>query len=397
MIQIGIICLAMLSTVNLVLTILALKRIAESRQDRDNQPLQDELRLLREAVSRSEQEIRNEIRKGHENTTKILMGNIGEFGKLLTTQAEGMRNTVDKRFQDLQGSMETRLEKIRETVTAQLTNGTKAINDLTESNETRMDKVRTTVDERLQDLQGSMETRLEKIRETVTAQLTNGTKAINDLTQSNETRMDKVRTTVDERLQDLQGSMETRLEKIRETVTAQLTNGTKAINDLTQSNETRMDKVRTTVDERLQAMQKSNEGRLDDMRKTVDEKLQSTLEKRLGESFNQVRKQLEDVHRGLGEMQELATGVGDLKRVLTNVKTRGTWGEVQLGALLEEILTPDQYDSNVQLNEDSRELVEYAIRLPGSDDDPTLLCLVADRFQVPSSGLREVGGSVRDG
>ena len=182
--------------------------------------------------------------------------------------------------------------------------------------------------------------------------------------------MDKVRATVDERLQDLQGSMETRLEKIRETVTAQLTNGTKAINDLTQSNETRMDKVRTTVDERLQAMQKSNEGRLDDMRKTVDEKLQSTLEKRLGESFNQVRKQLEDVHRGLGEMQELATGVGDLKRVLTNVKTRGTWGEVQLGALLEEILTPDQYDSNVQLNEDSRELVEYAIRLPGSDDDP---------------------------
>ena len=117
-------------------------------------------------------------------------------------------------------------------------------------------------------------------------------------------------------------------------------------------------------------MQTSNEEKLDQMRQTVDEQLQSTLEKRLGESFNIVSKRLEDVQRGLGEMQNLATGVGDLKRVLTNVKARGTWGEVQLGSLLEEILTPDQYSTNVQLHENSREEVEYAIRLPGSNDEP---------------------------
>lgn len=146
--------------------------------------------------------------------------------------------------------------------------------------------------------------------------------------------------------------------------------GTDAIDTLTQSNEKRLKEVRVTVDERLQAMQTSNENKLEQMRKTVDEQLQSTLEKRLGESFNLVSKRLEAVQHGLGEMQNLATGVGDLKRVLTNVKARGTWGEVQLGTLLEEVLTPDQYDTNVRTIENSQDEVEYAIRLPGRDDEP---------------------------
>jgi DNA recombination protein RmuC len=101
------------------------------------------------------------------------------------------------------------------------------------------------------------------------------------------------------------------------------------------------------------------------MRATVDEKLQGTLEKRLGESFNQVSERLEQVHKGLGEMQALATGVGDLKRVLTNVKTRGVWGEIQLEALLEQILTPDQFERNVRTQENSAEAVEFAVKLPG--------------------------------
>ena len=103
------------------------------------------------------------------------------------------------------------------------------------------------------------------------------------------------------------------------------------------------------------------------MRQTVDEKLQSTLEKRLGESFKMVGEQLEAVQRGLGEMQSLATGVGDLKKVLTNVKARGTWGEYQLGNILEEILTPEQYEKNVKPKQGSEEIVEYAVRLPGHD------------------------------
>ena len=121
-----------------------------------------------------------------------------------------------------------------------------------------------------------------------------------------------------------------------------------------------------TLDLKMKALQESNDRRLDQMRQTVDEKLQSTLEKRLGESFKIVSERLEAVQRGLGEMQNLATGVGDLKRVLTNVKARGTWGEVQLGAILEQLLTPDQYEKNVKVRPSSGEVVEFAIRLPGT-------------------------------
>ena len=141
----------------------------------------------------------------------------------------------------------------------------------------------------------------------------------------------------------------------------------KRITTLTESNEERIDRLRTAIDAQLKTLQENNEKKLDQMRQTVDEKLHSTLEKRLGESFKLVSERLEAVQRGLGEMQNLATGVGDLKRVLTNVKARGTWAEVQLGALLEQILTPDQYATNVQTRENSRESVEYAIRLPGAD------------------------------
>jgi len=143
----------------------------------------------------------------------------------------------------------------------------------------------------------------------------------------------------------------------------------KRIKELSDSNESRIGKLRDTLEAQLKSLQESNQEKLDQMRRTVDEKLQSTLEKRLGESFRFVSERLEAVQRGLGEMQNLATGVGDLKRVLTNVKVRGTWGEVQLGALLEQILTPDQYEKNVQTREGSADRVEYAIRLPGTDSN----------------------------
>jgi DNA recombination protein RmuC len=123
--------------------------------------------------------------------------------------------------------------------------------------------------------------------------------------------------------------------------------------------------LKTTVDDRLRALQDDNATKLDQMRQTVDEKLQSTLESRLGESFRQVSERLEQVYKGLGEMQVLATGVGDLRRVLSNVKTRGTWGEVQLATLLEQVLAPDQYACNVATSDTGSERVEFAIRFPG--------------------------------
>ena len=143
----------------------------------------------------------------------------------------------------------------------------------------------------------------------------------------------------------------------------------KRVRGLSETNETRLGGLRDTLDSKMKALQESNDRKLDQMRQTVDEKLQSTLEKRLGESFQIVSERLEAVQRGLGEMQNLATGVGDLKKVLTNVKARGTWGEVQLGAILEQLLTPDQYEKNVKVRPSSGELVEFAIRLPGTGSE----------------------------
>jgi DNA recombination protein RmuC len=149
---------------------------------------------------------------------------------------------------------------------------------------------------------------------------------------------------------------------------AQLEAMSTVIGKLSDSNEKKLEALRVTVEDKLQNMQTDNARQLEQMRQTVDEKLQGTLEKRLGESFRQVSERLELVHRGLGEMQTLATGVGDLKKVLTNVKTRGTWGEVQLGALLTQVLNPDQFAANVA-TKDGGERVEFAIKLPGQGTD----------------------------
>jgi len=148
--------------------------------------------------------------------------------------------------------------------------------------------------------------------------------------------------------------------------------------ELTKQNSSTLEIIRDTVEKRLTELQKDNNQKLEKMREIVDEKLQSTLEKRLAQSFQSVSERLEQVHKGLGEMQHLAVGVGDLKKVLSNVKTRGTWGEVQLGNLLEQILTKEQYQANVATKKDSNDIVEYAIKLPGKDKNLSHIWLPID-------------------
>lgn len=142
--------------------------------------------------------------------------------------------------------------------------------------------------------------------------------------------------------------------------------------------------IQDTIDKQLRNIREDNTKQLGEMRKTVDEKLQSTLEKRLGESFKQVSERLEQVHKGLGEMQTLASGVGDLKKVLSNVKTRGVLGEYQLGNILEQILTPDQYSINVATKKGSQAHVEYAIKLPGKSTDDVVWMPVDSKFPIES-------------
>jgi DNA recombination protein RmuC len=142
--------------------------------------------------------------------------------------------------------------------------------------------------------------------------------------------------------------------------------------------------LQLTIEKNLKNIREDNEKQLGEMRRTVDEKLQTTLEKRLGESFKQVSERLEQVHKGLGEMQTIASGVGDLKKVLSNVKTRGVLGEYQLGNILEQILTADQFSRNVATKKGSQAFVEYAIRLPGKSTDEEVWMPVDSKFPIES-------------
>ncbi len=159
----------------------------------------------------------------------------------------------------------------------------------------------------------------------------------------------------------------------REELSGSLKNSNEMLLGITKINEDKLSGIRETVENRLKSLQDDNAQKLEKMRETVDEKLHSTLEKRLGESFKLVSDRLESVQKGLGEMQELASGVGDLKNVLTNVKTRGTLGEIQLGTLLEEVLVPGQYEKNVRTNKNSSDSVEFAVKLPGKNETPVWL------------------------
>ena len=184
----------------------------------------------------------------------------------------------------------------------------------------------------------------------------------------------------------LSGAQEKRLESLSTQIQLTLDSVKKDMGDrlthMGQTAEQSAERIRNVLNEQLASIQKDNAEKLEQMRKTVDEKLHATLEERLGQSFKLVSERLELVQRGLGEMQSLASGVGDLKRVLTNVKTRGTWGEFQLEALIEQIFTRDQYEKNMATRPGAAERVEIAIRLPGRADDQPVWLPIDAKFPI---------------
>lgn len=220
------------------------------------------------------------------------------------------------------------------------------------------------------------------------SQLDSFASQLNGFTRTTDQKLENMRTSTDGKLQSMteatgkelnimSDSMANRLTGMAELQQKQLGDFSQQIGKLTASNEKKLEQMRETVENRVKELQANNAQKLEEMRAVVDEKLHATLEQRLGESFKLVSERLEQVHKGLGEMQSLAAGVGDLKKVLTNVKTRGTWGEVQLGNILEDILAPDQYAANVAVKKNS-ERVEYAIKLPGPDSEGDGLWLPID-------------------
>jgi DNA recombination protein RmuC len=200
-------------------------------------------------------------------------------------------------------------------------------------------------------------------------QLDSFSNQLNSLIQSNENKLDAIRKTVEEKLRAFETSVNSRMQEMLILV-----------NNMTQNNEQKMESLRATIEQKLTQIQEDNSKKLEEMRATVDEKLHNTLEQRLNQSFKLVSERLEQVYKGLGEMQSLAVGVGDLKKVLSNVKTRGIFGEIQLANILEEILTPDQYLKNVSTKKGSKEVVEFAVKLPGPDDRGSVLLPIDAKF-----------------
>lgn len=194
-------------------------------------------------------------------------------------------------------------------------------------------------------------------------------KNISDLLKNYESKQEKVSAMHLEQLKSTEKIMSEKEELMKENLIQNLKQFEERLKTFSIETEQKLENMRKVMSERLEDLQKDNNKKLDEMRTVVDQKLSETLNKRMTESFKLVNDRLQEVYKGLGEMQNLAKGVGDLKKVLSNVKTRGVLGEVQLGAILEEILSPEQYDKNVATKKGSKNVVEYAVKLPGENGE----------------------------
>jgi len=355
-------------------------RLSKS-QGKSEGVLRDELRLSREEARAAARELRDEVSSGLKSANEIVFRTLETIGSSQKEHLEYMTSQL----KGLSDSNQSSLDQIRNTLDAR-------VKDLHEGNEKKLDTMRKDSSDNLKVFNENLLKTLDGISRVQQEKLESMTKNIKELNDANQAHLDRIRTAFDKGIKELQASNEQKIDAMRKESTdglkannetlsrtveamnkaqlTQLEGMTKQLKEITNSNQSSMDRIREVFDNRIKELQQGNEKKLEEMRKTVDEQLHSTLEKRLGESFKLVSDRLESVHKGLGEMQNLATGVGDLKRVLTNVKARGTWAEVQLGAILEQVLNADQFAKNVQVRPDSSERVEFAIMLPGAKEDP---------------------------
>jgi len=314
--------------------------------------LREELTGLFERLAGALRVSLNDLSTGQQAQLETFAAHLNEARTGAAADARNLREEIQSTLQQLGEAVGNRIGELVTVQTEKLDAVTAKITSLTEGNERRQEVLRTNIESKLGELKADAGVSAKALREEISNNLQNLGKAlaqtIEQISLSQKERLDRVSTGVAE---------------------------------LTQKTGEQQEALRKTVEERLDAIRKENTEKLDQMRQTVDEKLQSTLDQRLNASFQMVSDRLEQVYRSMGEMQTLASGVGDLKRLLTNVKSRGTWGEVALGNLLEEMMAPDQYGRNVEIVPGSNQRVEYAIRLPGDGENPVWLPLDA-KFPV---------------
>ncbi len=343
--------------------------------------------------------------KAQERTERAVREEVAQTRDELNKAAREQRHELTEAFKTFGDSVAQRMTDVTSMQKGQLDAFSDQLASFAKASGERLDGVRSESALGAKQLREEVVATLTSISETIAktmkdmavaekAQLEAFSGQIATLTKTSGDKLDGIRTESTTSAKQLREEVIAALKGITETTTktmgemanvqkTQLETMSSAIAKLSDSNENKLEAIRVTVESKLQSMQIDNAKQLDQMRQTVDEKLQGTLEKRLGESFKQVSERLEQVHKGLGEMQTLATGVGDLKKVLTNVKSRGTWGEVQLGALLEQVLNPDQFSTNVATR-GGGERVEFAIKLPGQglEKDETVWLPIDAKFPV---------------
>lgn len=246
-----------------------------------------------------------------------------------------------------------------------------------------VDKLRGELQEELRAMRGELQDEMRELRTELSRSLHQSMQTTSELQTSAQRQLAEAQNA---RIKELSDQLALRQAQLQKTVNDQLQMVETRVKNSALESEQKLENIRKTMETRLAAMQEDNAKKLDEMRNTVDEKLQKTLDEKLQQSFARVSEQLESVYKGLGEMQTLAAGVGDLKKVLSNVKTRGILGEIQLGAILEQILSPEQYAENVATVPGSAERVEYAVKLPGDGAGAAVWLPVDAKFPVDAYG-----------
>jgi len=392
--------LVVLVVLGLVLLFLILQRrelSSLSQKDTDWTPVFNNLSAIQKGQEQVDRSVRDEVsrnRQEHSAQSQALRSEVVTaltgVGDSLSMKVEGLTRSNDQKLEFLRSGLEQRLSSFT-------TESSRKIDGLTQSVAASSGRLQEEVSVKLAEFKNSLEGTVKDTHQLQREQTETISVTIQSLQSSVDERQMRLQAAIDaklstigqqtgQRLSDVESALRSQAQQLREeTGTAFKSLGDSILATLTgisQLQKNELQDLKTTVDGRLETIQTQNERKLEQMRQTVDEKLQGTLDARLGESFRQVSERLEQVYKGLGEMQTLAIGVGDLKRVLTNVKTRGTWGEVQLGALLEQMLAPDQYGQNVATS-GTGERVEYAIKLPGRDSNGAPVWLPIDaKFPV---------------
>jgi DNA recombination protein RmuC len=343
------IVLYVIISLGFLLLLLQWMKLAElSRKSTDLRPILDTLHILqsdRGLLDRGmrDENSRNRQEQAHESQAlrSEVVATLIAVGDSLAAKVGGVSQSNDQKAELLRTALERRMDSFA-------SESARKIDGLTQSLNVSSALLQDEVSARLSDFKKLLDVTVREAHQLQLSQTETVSGAIRTLESSVEQRQNRQ-----------QGAIDAKLALLGQSVLSTLT-------EISQLQKAEMQDLKATVDARLSTIQFENEKKLDQMRQTVDEKLQGTLEARLGESFRQVSERLEQVYSGLGEMKTLASGVGDLKRVLTNVKTRGTWGEVQLGAIIEQILAPDQFERNVATST-TGERVDYAVKLPGRD------------------------------